>query len=289
MAGTVSGGICAALEALGLIGSFDVIYGASSGAMNASYTAAGQAQSRSGLYAIAAKHGLVDQRRMLRREAPIRTDEIVNSLFHAHPHGPRVLDDTPELRMVATHVRDKSLRVLGQFESLDEVRTAIWASCAIPFCGTDVVRFRDEQCVDGGLTEPLPYRVALREGATHVLVARCRPVQYRKREFRGAQRKLIERLFRDAPEPVVELIGEYPARYNTQASELASGELAGRVAQLAPGWHGGLCHWLERSPQRLLNSVAAGAVTAYRAITSTSVGLLIADPASQHAAVARAA
>ena len=36
MAGAVSAGMCAALEALGLIGSFDAIYGSSAGAINAS-------------------------------------------------------------------------------------------------------------------------------------------------------------------------------------------------------------------------------------------------------------
>jgi predicted patatin/cPLA2 family phospholipase len=290
MAGTVSGGMCAALEALGLIDSFDVIYGSSSGSMNASYTAAGQAQSRGGLYAIAAKQGLVDHRRMLRREPPIRTEQIATSLFQAHPHLPRVLDDTPVLRLTATSMQDKQLRVLEQFQSLDELRTAIWASCAIPFRSHDVVRFRDRENVDGGLTEPLPYRVALQEGATHVLVLRVRPVRYRKRELRGPHRKVVERLFRDAPQPVVELIGEYASRYNTQASELASGDLAGRVAQLAPDPGAGLCYWLEGNPQRLLNAVAVGAAAAYRTLVSGGVGLLLTQPAAnQRVAIAWAA
>jgi hypothetical protein len=66
MAGAVSGGMCAALEALGLIDSFDLIYGSSAGSINASYTAAGQAQLRAPLYLAAARHGLIDPRRALR-------------------------------------------------------------------------------------------------------------------------------------------------------------------------------------------------------------------------------
>lgn len=289
MAGAVSGGMCAALEALGLIGSFDVIYGCSAGSMNASYTVAGQAQSRSALYALAAGQGLVDRRWMLRRESPIRTGQIVNLLFQAHPHLPRVLEDAPPLRIVASRVDDRSVCVLGSFASLDEVRKAIWASSCVPFRSHDLVRFRGVDYVDGGLTEPLPYRVALRDGATHVLVLRCRPAGYRRRDLRGPQRKMVERLFRDVPEPVVELIGAYPALYNACASELASGGLDGRVAQLAPDARAGLFSSLEQRPRRLMDAVAVGAATVYGAMSSGGVGLLLADPANPRVAMARAA
>jgi predicted patatin/cPLA2 family phospholipase len=289
MAGAVSGGMCAALEALGLVTSFDAVYGTSSGAINASYTAAGQARSHNGLYAVAAQMGLVDPRRLVRRQSPIRTDEVVDSLFRAHPHAVRVLDDTPQLRLVATRVQDKSLQVLGRFNSLDELRAAIWASCAIPVRSDDVVRIGDVAYVDGGLTEPMPYRVALRDGATHVLVLRCRPVRHRQSELRGPRRKVVERLFRDAPEPVVELVGEYAARYNAQACEIASGGLADRVTQLAPDTSAGLISPLERSPHRLRNAVALGAAVVYSAVGASSVGLLAAPRYSPRSAIAGAA
>jgi predicted acylesterase/phospholipase RssA len=142
MAGSVSGGMCAALEALGLVDSFDAIYGCSSGSMNASYLAAGQAQLRSGLYAIAAAAGLVDRRRLLRREPPFRTREIVNTLFRDYPHAERALTCAPELRLIASRVDDKSACVLAGFASLEELRMAIMASCAIPFRPADLVEFR---------------------------------------------------------------------------------------------------------------------------------------------------
>ena len=39
--------------------------------------------------------------------------------------------------------------------------------------------FRGEPLVDGGMLEPIPFRTALREGATHVLVLRSRPARWR--------------------------------------------------------------------------------------------------------------
>src|SRR4051794_28913429 len=90
MAGAVSGGMCVAFESLGLISGFDAIYGSSAGALNASYTAAGQARARAGLYARAAEARLIDPRRALRGHAVFRLGEIINSLFQAHPHDRRV-------------------------------------------------------------------------------------------------------------------------------------------------------------------------------------------------------
>ena len=43
MRGAVSAGMCVVLEAAGLVGAFDCIYGVSAGALNGSATAAGQA------------------------------------------------------------------------------------------------------------------------------------------------------------------------------------------------------------------------------------------------------
>lgn len=50
MAGAVTGGMCVALESWGLVDGFDVIYGSSSGALNASYAALGQARQRVNMY-----------------------------------------------------------------------------------------------------------------------------------------------------------------------------------------------------------------------------------------------
>lgn len=72
MAGTVSAGMRVALEALGLIDSFDVIYGSSAGSINASYTAGGQARLRASLYVAAARGGIVDPRRALRGRPPFQ-------------------------------------------------------------------------------------------------------------------------------------------------------------------------------------------------------------------------
>jgi predicted patatin/cPLA2 family phospholipase len=277
MAGVVTAGMCAALESLGLVSSFDVIYGTSAGAMNASYTAARQARERTELYLIAARSGLIRPRRALRGRPPIRLPEIFHSLFREHPHAPEVLGRAPALRVTATRVADGSLDVLGDFTSLAEMRTAVGASASIPVLAGDVVSFRSVDYVDGGLVESIPYRSALREGATHVLVLRSRHAAYRKAGLRGPRLALVAGLLRGAPEVVARMVRERPVRYNREASELASpGRLGGRVTQIAPAAMSPLVGQLETRSDRLLAGMAIGAQAAHEALAPypTAVGAL---------------
>jgi predicted patatin/cPLA2 family phospholipase len=284
MAGTVSGGMCAALEALGLIDSFDVIVGSSAGSINASYTAAGQAQLRAPLYLAAAQGGVIRPSRALNGNPPFRLAELFTALFCSHPHAPKVLGHAPALRVTASRVSDKRLAVLSGFASVAEVRTAVWASCAIPVLAGDVVEFRGEQYVDGGLLESMPYQAALRDGASHVLVLRSRPAGYRKREFRGARRQVVERMLRGAPDTVLELVRERPARYNAEADDLQApvrSGLAGRVCQIAPAATAPRPSLIEARQSRLLTAIATGVNAIYRTLTT---GSLIQELPGEHAA-----
>jgi predicted patatin/cPLA2 family phospholipase len=145
----------------------------------------------------------------------------------------------------------------------------VWASCAIPILAGDIVEFRGERYVDGGLIESLPYGVALREGATHVLVLRARHAGYRFRGYPAAIRRGIDRLMRDAPDTLVELIRERPGRYNAEASALQAGEasgLAGRVCQLAPSSEVRVTSQFEARAQRLIDAIRLGAQTVYQTV-----------------------
>lgn len=268
MAGAVSAGMCVALEFLGLVESFDAIYGSSAGALNASFTVARQARSRAALYLAAAEKRLIDPGRALRGRPPFRLSEIVHSLLRSHPHDDSVLHSRPPLRVTATRIEDKELDVLSEFASVAEVRQAVWASCAIPVLAGDIVDFRGTSYVDGGLIESIPYGVALREGATHVLVLRSRSADYRFRDYPAAVHPLVRRLLRDTP-TIAELIRDRPLRYNAQASALQSAsdsQLAGRLCQIAPPGDARRTSQVEARPRRLSEAVRVGVGSAYCAL-----------------------
>jgi len=271
MAGAVSGGMCVGLEALGLLDSFDVIYGSSAGSMNASYLAARQARARWQLYPLAAERGLIDARRALRGRPPFRLAEIIHSLMDLYPHDRAVLDGKPDIRLTASRVEDKQLNVLGAFQSLDELRTAVWASASIPVLAGDVVEFRGVSYVDGGLLESVPFRVALREGATHVVVLRSRNPWYRKRELTGWRLRALDRVLKPVPETVREMIHERPARYNADACDLQHAphtSLSGRVVQLTPPAGTPCTSQVESDPRKLRTAIALGVRTVLDTFTA---------------------
>jgi predicted patatin/cPLA2 family phospholipase len=70
--------------------------------------------------------------------------------------------------------------VLRDFSDPAELRQAVRASAALPRLGGEPPVFRGERTADGALIEPIPFRTAITEGATHVLGLRSRPAGYRK-------------------------------------------------------------------------------------------------------------
>ena len=66
MRGSVSAGMCVVLEAAGLVGSFDRIYGCSAGALNGAFTASGQATLGATTYMDSADRRFIDLRRLIR-------------------------------------------------------------------------------------------------------------------------------------------------------------------------------------------------------------------------------
>ncbi|HEX2704645.1 MAG TPA: patatin-like phospholipase family protein, partial [Candidatus Lustribacter sp.] len=56
----------------------------------------------------------------------------------------------------------------------DDVQLAIRASAAMPVLAGGPIRLGGRHFYDGGVSEPIPYRTAMGQGATHVLVLRSR-------------------------------------------------------------------------------------------------------------------
>ena len=217
MRGAVPAGMCVVLEAAGLIASFDRIYGCSSGALAGCFAAAGQA----GLWATgfedAACRAFIDPRRALRRQPVLDLDYLFDTVIgQRRPLSAAGLARGPELRAIAVSQRDAGLRVLGGFDGPADALRAVRASCTIPLLAGTPPLYRGEPLVDGGLREPIPYRSALRDGATHVLVLRSRPEGFRTRPGPRPAELAVAR----AHPELAPLLRSCHARYNEHAAEL---------------------------------------------------------------------
>jgi predicted patatin/cPLA2 family phospholipase len=217
MRGAVPAGMCLALERAGLIGAFDRIYGCSSGALTACFAAAGQAAQWATGFEDTACRAFIDPTRALRRRPMLDLGFLFDTVIAQR----RVLSSDalargPELRAIAVALRTGELRVLGGFEGAADALAAARASCAIPLVAGTPPTYRGEAMVDGGLLEPIPFRSALREGATHVLVLRSRAAAWRSLSHRRAAELALAR----AHPQLTPLFRASDRRYNAAAADL---------------------------------------------------------------------
>jgi predicted acylesterase/phospholipase RssA len=227
MRGAVSAGMAAVLEAAGLVGAFDRIYGCSAGALNGCFAAAGQAALWAASFEDTAGRAFIDPRRILRRQPVLDLGYLFETVIgRRKPLSAEGLARGPAFRALAVSLEDVGLRVLGDFRDTDDLLAAVRVSCAVPVLGGAPPSYRGEAMVDGSLIEPIPYRAALREGATHVLVLRSRDAAYRSRP-RARVAEFALRRVHPMLEPLVRASGP---RYNRDAEELAA--LAGHSACL---------------------------------------------------------
>ena len=267
MRGAVSAGMCLVLDAAGLMASFDRVYGCSSGALTGCFAAAGQASVWATSFEDCASRAFIDPRRALRGRPVLDLDFLFeNVIARRRSLSEAGLAAGPDFRAVAVSATRGELRVLCDFESTADVLAAVRASCSIPVLAGAPPTYRSEPMVDGGLLEAIPYRTALREGATHVLVLRSRPAGYHA----SREGRLVEPMLARTHPALVPLLHSCGERYNRDASELESlarrAPLLPLVRQIAVPAGSRLVPRLSTDRSRIADSVRLGAYTAASAL-----------------------
>lgn len=263
LATSMCAGMAWALERLGVTRALDAVYGVSSGGLVAAYAAAGRMDAAIDLLPRTCTRDFVDLRRAFSRRPVLSLDHLFG-LVREHPLGTGFIGARPDLRVLAAGVDDGRLHTLRRFEGSEELLLALRAGCAIPVISRETVSLRGHELADGGLIESVPFRTPIAEGVTHVLALRSRDPEYRKggrgRVYGFAENRVINRL----PGQLPELIRARPARYDSDATELAaaqrgSGPYAGRVLQLAPPVRTPLVGRLETDASKVRAAIRAGA------------------------------
>lgn len=103
------------------------------------------------------------------------------------------------------------------------------ASCSLPLaCGAHSVK--GEQYFDGGVADPIPYKKALSDGCTHLLVLLTRPID---EPLPPVNMAILGRVLRRYPE-VAEQLRLRHVKYNSAVSVLRCLEDEGKALILAP-------------------------------------------------------
>jgi predicted patatin/cPLA2 family phospholipase len=224
MRGVVSAGMNAALERMGLTNCFDLVVGASAGAINGAAFIAGVAREGAATYhGPLASRSFVNPARVLRGRPVIDVDYVLEYASEGLDAGrhERVVASPMALLCVAVDVRTAAPAVFSGMRDKRELCDALLASSRMPWAGGAPVEIDGRRYLDGGLSSPIPVGEAVAAGATHVLALQTRPYgEPRKGAGRVADR-LIERHLRRINPALVDLYRERIPCYERVVCDIA--------------------------------------------------------------------
>ena len=176
MRGTISAGMALALDELGLVSAFDAVYGASAGAITGAWLLS-RPQGLLGWTEPAYARAFIRRSALLRGRPVADIRALIEELYQTtFPMDfAAVLASPVEFHPLATDAatgQSTDLRPLCGTPA--DLRLALRASAALPLLAGPPVQFDGRRFYDAGLSESVPYRTALAQGATHVLVLRSR-------------------------------------------------------------------------------------------------------------------
>ena len=178
MRGAVSGGMALALDELGLAGAFDAAYGSSAGCLNAMWLVSGRLRDGIPTWTDPALvHELISKRRALRRGPVVGVESLVEERYEKLSPGlfEAVLSSSTELHPIATDVpTGEAVDLHPAIRDERTLRLALRASATLPLLAGPPVELDGRRLLDAGLSAAIPFRAALEDGSTHVLVLRSR-------------------------------------------------------------------------------------------------------------------
>jgi predicted patatin/cPLA2 family phospholipase len=176
MRGTISAGMALALDELGLVSAFDAVYGASAGAITGAWLLS-RPQGLRGWTEPAYARAFIRRSALLRGRPVADIRALIEELYQTtFPMDfAAVLASSVEFHPLATDAatgQSTDLRPLCG--SPAALRLALRASAGLPLLAGPPVQLDGRRFYDAGLSESVPYRTALAQGATHILVLRSR-------------------------------------------------------------------------------------------------------------------
>jgi predicted patatin/cPLA2 family phospholipase len=176
--GTYSSGMVLALDELGATPAFDAVYGSSAGALNGAWLLCGRSQTGVRTWwNPTVMRRIINPLHTLRGRAVIDLEYLVHQVYSVlEPMDfPAILANPVSFHPLATDADTGESTDLYPFiDDVDAIKTALAASSCMPVLAGPPIAMGGRRFVDAGVAEPLPFRTALAQGATDVLVLRTR-------------------------------------------------------------------------------------------------------------------
>lgn len=228
------GGVVGELETQGLLPAFDAVYGSSAGALNGAWFVCERTNDQiHGWWVPEALHEVIDLRR-LGRGPVVDTDRLVDHVYEVvTPMGfEDILASDVEFHPMATDTHTGDSVDLAPFiHDRASLKDALRATTRLPVLGGGPVELGGRRFIDAGISENVPIRTALAQGATHVLALRTQPLREDVAPpSRFEQRLVTSWMVRNAPGAVTAWASRHE-RIREEEHLLATDP---RVLQIAP-------------------------------------------------------
>jgi predicted patatin/cPLA2 family phospholipase len=223
MRGVVSAGMVSGLEVLGLLPTFDCVYGTSAGAINGAYFIAGQAVYGTTIYYENINNEkFISFRRLFTSAPAVSLEYIFEDVVVRQKtlDWERVIGSSIPLVAVASSVTRRAAIALRGFSSRAELFDALKASARMPAITGVPVMYKDDQYVDGSVFECIPTSTAARDGCTHILALRTRPANCRVTAGSFAEKRFVGPWIRKYNADMVEDIVGQKHLYMAQLGQL---------------------------------------------------------------------
>jgi predicted patatin/cPLA2 family phospholipase len=177
MRGTVSAGMAHMLAELGLVNAFDAVYGASAGAITAAWLLSSNPDGLRGWAEPEYAKTLIRRGRLLTGKTVVDLETLIEVIYRTEwpMDFASVLASPVEFHPLATDAETGASTDLRPLIGDDaELRLALRASACLPLLAGPPIALHGRRFYDAGVAESIPYRTALEQGASHVLVLRSR-------------------------------------------------------------------------------------------------------------------
>ncbi|WP_324193860.1 patatin-like phospholipase family protein [Nocardia blacklockiae] len=201
--GVYSHGMVAALEDLGVLRYFDAVYGSSAGALNGAWLLCGRANRSRRAWQADVVRRVIAPARALRGGRVVDTRYLVHAVYErlVPMDFPAILANPVTFHPIGTDAATgAAVDLHPHLTDVSALQRALRASTCMPILAGRPVPLADRRYVDAGMSESVPIRTALAQGATHALVLRTRRADENPSAPSELERRVVTRfLSRHAP------------------------------------------------------------------------------------------
>jgi predicted patatin/cPLA2 family phospholipase len=280
MRGVVGTAMASALHYMGLVNTFDAVYGASAGSLSGTFFITNRMPFGPAIYYENINNsGFIDLKRSLFGSLPVMNlDYLIRYiLVDVKPMDWRgVLNSKIPLHIIVSSINHRKAIdfVSNQIETKDDLFTLLKAGANIPFVAGPPVSYKGDLLFDASIYESIPYKTAIADGCTHVLCLLTRPSGLKRAAPGFFQKKLIAPRMRKIKEGLDKDFLRGSEEYNLDLEYLykmndhKSGDP--NILSIHPAFGDKAVSRLEKNQQKLIQGSISGMKAVYNAFNNGS-------------------